>query len=79
MEEGSVRWFSAQGYGFIDRLGSVSEKGIYFHCSDVEGRTVLKSGDAVTFDVIQGPRGPKCVNVRASDIKEATSCHPQTK
>jgi CspA family cold shock protein len=77
--EGRVRWYSAQGYGFIDPLGSPDGKALYFHICDMKGRFILKLGDVVTFDTIQAPKGPKCVNVRAavSDTKEAIQC-PQT-
>jgi cold shock protein len=67
--QGIVRWYSAKGFGFIDPLRSTSDKGLYFHINDVKGRKVLKPGDAVTFTVVEGPKGPKCVNVQ-SVIKE---------
>ena len=77
--EGTVRWYSHQGYGFIDPLGSADSKAIYFHISDVKGRAVLKPGDVVTFDVVQAPKGPKCINVQLGvvDTKEVIPC-PQT-
>jgi cold shock CspA family protein len=77
--QGIVRWYSAKGFGFIDVLNSADGKAIYFHLCDVKGRTILKPGDAVTFDVVQVPKGPKCVNVRAVelDTKEERQC-PQT-
>ena len=68
---GTVRWYSAQGFGFVDPAGSNSEKGLYFHVSDVKDRRNLKSGDAVTFDTVQALRGLKCVNMKlAVEIKE---------
>jgi len=70
--QGTVRWYSHQGYGFIDPTGSTDGKAIYFHVVDVKGRTILKPGNVVTFDVVQVPKGPKCVNVKlAADIQEA--------
>jgi len=77
---GIVRWYSAKGFGFVDPSPSLGMDGkaIYFHICDVRGRTILKPGDAVTFDVIPSPKGPKCVNVRAVDTKEEIPC-PQTK
>jgi CspA family cold shock protein len=77
--QGTVRWYSAKGFGFIDPSGSIDDKAIYFHLSDVKGRTILKPGDAVTFDVVQVPKGPKCINVQVAgvNIKEAFQC-PQT-
>ena len=75
--QGTVRWYSAKGFGFIDVLNSPDGKALYFHLSDVRGRTILKPGDAVTFDVMQVPKGPKCINVQAVKTKEAIQC-PQT-
>jgi cold shock CspA family protein len=74
---GVVRWYSHQGYGFVDPVPSADGKALYFHICDVPSRTVFKAGDAVTFDVVQAPKGPKCVNVRATKTKEAIQC-PQT-
>jgi CspA family cold shock protein len=70
---GTVRWYSHQGYGFIDPSGTVSEKAIYFHLSDVNDHRILKAGDAVSFEIVQVPKGFKCINVRAANIKEATN------
>lgn len=75
--QGIVRWYSHQGYGFVDPLGSTDGRAFYFHISDVKGRAILKPGDAVTFDTVQAPKGPKCVNVRVIETKEAIQC-PQT-
>jgi len=77
MNTGIVRWYSAQGFGFVDPSGSTDGKAIYFHVSDVKGRVILKPGDRVTFDVIRVPKGPKCVNVQAVrvvDTNEERQC-----
>jgi cold shock CspA family protein len=75
--QGTVRWYSHQGFGFIDPAGSADSKAIYFHICDVPSRTVFKAGDAVTFDTVPAPKGMKGVNVRAVKTKEAFQCHPQ--
>jgi CspA family cold shock protein len=69
---GTVRWYSNQGYGFIDPAGSTKETAIFFHLSDVNDHRILKAGDAVSFEVVQVPKGSKCVNVRVANNKEAT-------
>ncbi len=83
--QGTVRWYSAKGFGFVDILGRVAGvpdgKAVYFHLSDVRGRVILKPGDKVTFDVVQVPKGPKCINVQpiVLDTKEERKCQqPQT-
>jgi cold shock protein len=64
--EGTVRWYSAKGFGFID-LWSESEndvKSFYFHVSRVKDHAVLKAGTAVSFDVVKAPKGPTAINVQ---------------
>jgi cold shock CspA family protein len=80
---GIVRWYSHQGYGFIDPTPSVDGKALYFHISDVKDRSILQAGDAVTFDVIQVPKGLKAVKVvpatdaPAIETKEIPPCTQQ--
>jgi cold shock CspA family protein len=62
MQSGTVRWYSRQGYGFIDG----GDKDFYFHVVDVVGRRILKPGEMVSFDVVPCPRGLKAVRV---DVK----------
>lgn len=61
--EGTVKWFSdKKGYGFIMRDG---EDDVFVHYSSIEGdgfRT-LREGEQVTFEILQGERGPKASNV----------------
>ncbi len=61
--EGRVKWFSAEkGFGFIES----NEGGdVFVHFSAIQGdgfRT-LEEGQEVTFDVVQGDRGPQAANV----------------
>lgn len=60
---GTVKWFNAEkGYGFI-----TDEKGndIFAHYSAIqgEGYKSLENGQAVTFDVVDGDRGPQAANI----------------
>ena len=61
--DGKVKWFNAEkGYGFIvDDEG----KDIFVHFSAIqsEGYKTLDEGQAVTFDLEDGPRGPQAKNV----------------
>jgi len=62
---GKVKWFSKQkGYGFIEQE---SGQDIFVHFQSVigEGFRTLEEGQAVEFDVIQGPRGEQAANVKA--------------
>ncbi|RJQ21228.1 MAG: cold-shock protein [Nitrospiraceae bacterium] len=63
MANGTVKWFNAtKGYGFIaDDDGS----DVFVHYSSIQdsGYKSLAEGDAVSFDVEQGPKGLKAINV----------------
>ncbi len=63
MEEGKVKWFSTEkGYGFIER-----EQGgdVFVHFSAIEGDgfKTLEEGQRVSFEVVEGSRGPQAANV----------------
>jgi CspA family cold shock protein len=63
MAEGTVKWFNeSKGFGFI-----TSEDGgdVFVHHSSIQGdeSKSLAEGDKVSFDVEQGEKGPKAVNV----------------
>lgn len=63
MAKGTVKWFSdSKGFGFI-----TSEDGgdVFVHFSDIqsEGFKTLAQGQAVTFEVVDSPKGPKAANV----------------
>ena len=63
MATGRVKWFSEQkGYGFIEEEGGNE---IFVHFSGIQGDGFknLYEGQAVEFDVEQGDKGPKAVNV----------------
>lgn len=64
MAKGTVKWFNdSKGYGFITHEDGTDA---FVHHGDIEGEGFksLAEGDEVTFEVTQGPKGPKAVNVR---------------
>ncbi|MDY0322401.1 MAG: cold-shock protein [Candidatus Carbobacillus sp.] len=63
MFEGRVKWFNAtKGYGFIEREGGDD---VFVHYSAIvgEGYRTLEEGQAVSFEIVQGARGPQAANV----------------
>ena len=64
MEQGTVKWFNAEkGFGFIEREGG-EDVFVHFSAIQGEGFKTLDEGQAVTFDVEQGQRGPQATNVQ---------------
>lgn len=63
MNKGTVKWFNNQkGYGFIcDEQG----KDIFVHFSGLkmDGYKTLEEGQAVEFELVNGPKGPQATNV----------------
>ncbi|GAA0361593.1 cold-shock protein [Alkalibacterium iburiense] len=63
MEQGTVKWFNAEkGFGFIEREGG-DDVFVHFSAIQSEGFKSLDEGQAVTFDIEEGNRGPQAANV----------------
>jgi CspA family cold shock protein len=63
MIEGTVKWFNeSKGFGFVTREGGPD---VFVHHSEIrgEGFKTLNEGDRVSFDVVDGPKGPRATNV----------------
>ncbi len=63
---GKIKTKTDKGYGFISREGE--EKDLFFHSNDLSGVTFdeLQEGEEVTFDVVDGEKGPGAKNVKLS-------------
>jgi CspA family cold shock protein len=63
MVEGTVKWFNdAKGFGFIEQDGG---KDVFVHHTAIqsEGFKTLEEGERVTFEVVDGAKGPAAENV----------------
>ena len=64
MATGTVKWFSAEkGYGFISREGG-SDLFVHYSAINGSGYRTLEEGQAVEFEVTQGPKGDQAQGVR---------------
>lgn len=62
---GKVKWFNSEkGYGFI-----TTENGedLFVHFSQIQkdGFKTLEEGEAVSFEVVEGQKGPQAANVQS--------------
>lgn len=61
--EGKVKWFNAEkGYGFIESNDG-GDVFVHFSAIQGDGYKSLEEGQNVSFDVVEGNRGPQAANV----------------
>ncbi|MGO4886847.1 cold-shock protein CspD [Anaerobacillus sp. MEB173] len=63
MLQGKVKWFNAEkGFGFIEVEG---QEDVFVHFSAIQGEgfKTLEEGQEVSFEIVEGNRGPQAANV----------------
>lgn len=64
MNKGTVKWFnSTKGFGFITNDEGGEDVFVHFTGINSDGFKSLEEGAKVSFDVVDGNRGPQAVNV----------------
>ncbi|MDH5179856.1 MAG: cold-shock protein [Gammaproteobacteria bacterium] len=67
MATGTVKWFNEKkGFGFISPADGAADVFVHFSAIDGSGFKTLAEGQAVTFEVEQGPKGPQAAKVVAA-------------
>jgi CspA family cold shock protein len=62
--EGVVKWFDEKkGFGFIELDGGAKDVFVHYSSIQQEGFKTLAEGQRVAFDVIEGDKGLRAVNV----------------
>ena len=64
MASGTVKWFNdSKGFGFLATDDGGED--VFIHYSEIQGDGYksLEEGDAVTFEIEEGPKGPRATNV----------------
>ncbi|MBR4196651.1 MAG: cold-shock protein [Synergistaceae bacterium] len=63
MAQGTVKWFNeSKGYGFIT-VDDGKDVLVHFTAIQGEGFKTLNEGQKVTFDIVNGEKGPQAANV----------------
>lgn len=65
MAHGTVKWFNAEkGFGFITLDGGGQDVFVHYSSIEMSGYKVLEDGQAVTFEIGNGDKGPQAESVR---------------
>jgi len=60
---GTVKWFNdSKGYGFIQQEGG-SDIFVHYSAIQGDGYKTLVEGQKVEFEIAEGEKGPKAINV----------------
>jgi len=63
MQNGKVKWFNNEkGFGFIEVEGG-DDVFVHFTAIQGEGFKSLEEGQEVSFEIVEGNRGPQAANV----------------
>ncbi|ASF38108.1 MULTISPECIES: cold-shock protein [Bacillaceae] len=64
MLQGNVKWFNAEkGFGFIEVEGQ-DDVFVHFSAIQGEGFKTLEENETVSFEIVEGNRGPQAANVQ---------------
>ena len=63
MKTGVVKWFNNEkGFGFISVEGG-DDVFAHFTAINLDGFKTLEEGQKVSFDIVEGARGPQAANI----------------
>ena len=64
--KGKVKWFNpTKGFGFIEREDKEKDVFVYMSAVRDAGMNGLEEGQSLSFDVVDGPKGPNAANLKS--------------
>lgn len=67
MATGTVKWFSdAKGFGFIEPDEKGADVFAHFSAIQMDGFKTLKQGSRVSYELVDGPKGPHASHIVAA-------------
>lgn len=73
-KRGKVKWFNnAKGYGFIIEDGQSEDLFAHYSAIKMDGYKTLKAGQAVNFEIIQGPKGLHAVEIATASETQTSA------
>ena len=65
---GTVKWFNdSKGYGFVQAEGSDRDVFVHYTAIGGDGFKTLSEGQKISFELVEGPKGPQAANVAKAD------------
>lgn len=64
VKKGTVKWFNeSKGFGFIEQEDGGSDVFVHYSAIQSDSFKTLNEGASVTFEVVDGQKGPAAANV----------------
>ena len=77
MATGTVKWFSdAKGFGFIEPDEKGADVFAHFSAIQMDGFKTLKQGSRVSYELVDGPKGPHASNIVAAASTQTPATAP---
>ena len=64
MAQGTVKWFNAEGYGFIAPDDGTADVFVHHSAIKADGYRSLQDNQQVEYTATQGPKGPQAEDAR---------------